>query len=471
MDIASATRSINNCKVLYDTGSQRNFVSDEVACKLNLPSVKSDVDIVIHGFNSSKKVKTRVVRIDAIVASSKHSIEAIVVPSLNLNINIPNLRDIECKLIDIGYKLADRELSTNSEIDLVMGSDAVKLLCPSSFSVSDHADSSVFLSTKLGVILLGCTNDILKDLSRLSVCTVRNDKDCIDDTFEVTVDTCINTITDVLDDKNDIVADRLRRATDEALEQQCDQILDYDHVKTAESNEQNKQIVDYILSNTERSDDGRLIMPLPWNPDCKHLLGDNYYLSRKILFSNLNKLKRNSVLEMYNDVFREQERLGIIEKIEDVDLYRSNHPECNFLPHMGIVKMANETTKVRVVYLANLCEKSIDKLSVSPNNAMLPGPSLNNKISTSLLLSRFDKYILIFDIKKAFLNIELNEYDQNKLLCLWFNDVISGDYSLVAYRNLRLSFGLRPSPAILMLALFKIMMIDIDDDDEQTIKL
>ena len=83
--------------------------------------------------------------------------------------------------------------------------------------------------------------------------------------------------------------------------------------------------------------------------------------------------------------------------------------------------MNRETTKVRIVYLPNLCERTKDKPNaVSHNNALLPGPCLNSKLVTSLLQARFDEYMLVlFDITKEFLCIELIEDDQNKLLCLW----------------------------------------------------
>ena len=61
---------------------------------------------------------------------------------------------------------------------------------------------------------------------------------------------------------------------------------------------------------------------------------------------------------MVDNVFKEQEKLGIIERIENVDEYRDKDPECCFLPHMAVFKMDQTTTKCRVVSLSNLCEKN-----------------------------------------------------------------------------------------------------------------
>ena len=79
--------------------------------------------------------------------------------------------------------------------------------------------------------------------------------------------------------------------------------------------------------------------------------------------------------------------------------------------------------------------------------------------------------MILFDIAKAFLGIQLYGSDQNKLLCLWYKNVQGNDFSLIIYKNLRLSFGLRPSPTILTLALYRILVMDTDNDDYETIKL
>ena len=95
---------------------------------------------------------------------------------------------------------------------------------------------------------------------------------------------------------------------------------------------------------------------------------------------------------------------------------------------------------------------------------MYSGPCLNQKLTVALILLRFDLKLLCFDVKKAFLNIELDEIDQSKLLFLWFKNATNNDFSIQAYKNVRLSFGLRCSPTILMVALFKILIVDSEDD-------
>ena len=48
---------------------------------------------------------------------------------------------------------------------------------------------------------------------------------------------------------------------------------------------------------------------------------------------------------------------------------------------------------------------------------------------------------------------------------LWVKDVERGDFSIVACKSLRLCFSLRPSPTLLILGLYKILIHDKEQDD------
>ena len=138
---------------------------------------------------------------------------------------------------------------------------------------------------------------------------------------------------------------------------------------------------------------------------------------------------------------------------------------------MAVFKPEKETTKCRVVFLSNLCESNKHKLSISHNQAMHSGPTLNQKLSSALLQLRFDSYLLTYDLKKAFNQLNINEIDQSKLLFLWYNNVRKNDFSLCVYKNVRLSFGLRCSPFLLMISLYFILVLDTANDLEEECKL
>ena len=97
---------------------------------------------------------------------------------------------------------------------------------------------------------------------------------------------------------------------------------------------------------------------------------------------------------------------------------------------------------------------------------MYSGPNLNQKLSSSFLQLRFDKYLLTFDLKKAFNMLSLQEIDQAKLLFFWFRNIGKNDFSLVAYKNVRLPFGLKCSPFLLMYSLYYFLVLQACEDEK-----
>ena len=166
--------------------------------------------------------------------------------------------------------------------------------------------------------------------------------------------------------------------------------------------ELNDGLIKYGLSSSSRNKEGRFQFNLFWNAQNAHLLPRNFNLSKSILKSLTRKLDYDKLLKI-DEVMKSQMNLGIIRKIDNVNAFLHEHSESSFLPFMGIFRPHKQTTKVRIVFLSNLCEKTKGlKLPLSHNNTIWPGPNLNSKLSTCLLHLRFDKYLLCFDIVKAF---------------------------------------------------------------------
>ena len=233
-----------------------------------------------------------------------------------------------------------------------------------------------------------------------------------------------------------------------------------------QSTEENIDLINFALDNTVRKSDGRLQIPLFWNGAIKHQLSQNYRLAFSMLNTNLKKLRNTkNGLQQINDVFLEQEREGIIERIDDLPGYLKTHPNCAFLAHMPIIREDAKSTKVRLVFLPTQREKLNNSKEVFSNNQCIKsGPNLNHKIITAVNNLRFGRYLLTYDLRKAFLSIELPEEDRNKLLFLWFKDVDRGNFEPVAFKNNRVPFGIKCSPAILSIALYKILIDDAHDD-------
>ena len=255
-------------------------------------------------------------------------------------------------------------------------------------------------------------------------------------------------------------------ASNEQLQRNLRECLNlYDEVHGAYS-EQDHSLFNYIVDNLERDTDGRLIAPCLWNEKLEPMLAKNFKLAHSILRSTLHKLqKKPDALKQYDEVIQEQLCEGIIEPIPNLDSFLQDHPNASFLPHSAVIRESAETTKCRVVFLSNMCEKRSG--GKSHNDISFPGANLNYPLFNSLLLLRFDKFLLTFDLRKAFLMIKIRPSDSQKLLFLWCRDATNGDFTPVCYQFCRLGFGLRFSPSILLSCLYFILIKDAEMDDER----
>ncbi|GBN55059.1 hypothetical protein AVEN_204340-1 [Araneus ventricosus] len=96
---------------------------------------------------------------------------------------------------------------------------------------------------------------------------------------------------------------------------------------------------------------------------------------------------------------------------------------------------------MRIVFDAS-SSHSFQHLSL--NDCLWPGPNLNSNIFDILINFRLNKFAIISDIEKAFLQITLAEKDRDAVRFLWTeND------SLQVYRFNRVLFGVRSSPFLL----------------------
>ena len=263
-----------------------------------------------------------------------------------------------------------------------------------------------------------------------------------------------------------LLEERIKSASKSKLDEMLDHCINLYDESVEEYSELDKSLFKYVLDNVERDESGRIVVPALWDKQAEHLLSDNFNLAHKILWSTYKKLKnRPEALSQYDDVIQDQLREGIVEKIPDLREFLEENPNASFLPHSAVIRESSSTTKCRVVFLSNLCERAGGKKS--HNEISFPGANLNQSLFTSLLLLRFDKYLLSFDLRKAFLMIKIRPEDSLKLLFLWFKDVQSGDFEVVGLRFLRLGFGLRFSPSILVSVLYYILFVNIDKSDPE----
>ena len=143
----------------------------------------------------------------------------------------------------------------------------------------------------------------------------------------------------------------------------------------------------------------------------------NNYPSAKARLDNLfRKLKGNLILmKPYVDAMNEYINMKVVEKVTDPNITNFVRRDVYFLPHRAVYDEARVSTKCRIVFYASA--KSGNKRSLNDN--LVCGPALQLSILAIEVRFRMERYILIGDIGKKFLQIRIKEEDRDYLRFLW----------------------------------------------------
>ena len=215
-------------------------------------------------------------------------------------------------------------------------------------------------------------------------------------------------------------------------------LWDLDSIGIREGDQVHKTVIDNILFTGSKYSVG-----LPWRigHDPVPL---NLANSQARLKSQLKKLKQTpEILEQYDQIISEQLKEGIIEEVSNLE---PPGPRVSYLPHQAVIRENVETTKVRIVFDASCKDKNT---GVSWNSCLHKGPSLTPLIFDILLRFRTDKAVLVGDIEKAFLNIEIHPEDRDSLRFLWVSNIHDKEPQMKVYRYRSVVFGISSSPFLL----------------------
>ena len=170
------------------------------------------------------------------------------------------------------------------------------------------------------------------------------------------------------------------------------------------------------FENLIKFENGHYEVELPFKEE-KEILGDNYNVARGRLKSlYLNTFKNNPKLFSYYDkIIREQKNIGIL---ENANLTNESVGSVCYRPHKPVIR-DDKSTKVRIVSDASSCSKRERCLSL--NDCLFSGPSLTPPLFDVLLRFTAYNYVLIADIEKASLQINLCPKQRDFVRFLWFN--------------------------------------------------
>ena len=397
-------------RIVLDSGSQRSYVTEQVARELSLmPEGEQPVIIMTFGASEEHPQVCKLVRLSlALKGGRTKHLTLFTVPFI--------CEPLACQPVSFCQEnfdhLAGLDLADPSDgrsplaIDILIGSDQYWELITGETRRGNSGP--VAIHTELGWVLSGPAASPTQDLP--SACLVTH-------TLQI---------------------ESLPQDT-QALD---DQLKSFWELESFGVSGSDHSVYDDFRS-TVRLKDGRYEVELPWK-DPHPTLPDNYQLCLRRLYGLVRRLKQDpDVLHEYDSIIHDQIQQGIVETTESSEEAKEDE-RIHYLPHHAVVRRDKETTKVRVVYDA--LARS-DGLSL--NDCLHAGPKFEQKIMDILLRFRVHRIAVTADIEKAFLMVSVAAKDRDVLRFLWFDDVFADQSDVVELRFTRVVFGVSSSPFLL----------------------
>ena len=116
------------------------------------------------------------------------------------------------------------------------------------------------------------------------------------------------------------------------------------------------------------------------------------------------------MIEKYKDTFLAYAQRGLIELVDlEKEPGYEKSEKAYYLPHRAVIKEST-TTSVRSVFDAS--SPTGPNRSLSLNDSIHAGPKMHTDIMSGNLNFRFHNVVIVGDIEKMFLNIEMREEDR-----------------------------------------------------------
>ncbi|XP_059056091.1 uncharacterized protein LOC131849970 [Achroia grisella] len=404
------------CRVILDSGSQRTYITKELAKRLNLPELeKNNLSVFTFGADRPTEIDSPVVIFRIITRTNVYKIlYANVVPHITNSVStLPRemAESVLGSVVPSNTILAD-DNSLGDNIDLLIGNDYY-------FTFIDGEKRKVtqdlyLINSAFGWIFSGRYSTSERHLpDKLSVLTY----------FQSGIEFNSFYVPDL-----PLKSDDMKRLWD------LESIGIMDSPKVSREDEAVRQ-----FNETTQYLNNRYYVKWPWVA-YPPLLPSNYGLARGRLTSLLKRLDDDTI-QRYNDIIQDQLERGIIEIVPDPSV-PVEHP-VHYLPHHCV----EQNEKLRLVYDAS----SKTKGNKSLNECLYRGPLMLEDLTGLLIRFREHRIGIVADVEKAFLQVGLQNEDRDVTRFLWTKSA-GRDLSpqnIQHYRFCRVPFGVISSPFLL----------------------
>ena len=406
-------------RVIFDSGSQRSFICDDIKDQLDLPVIgKESLRINVFGNdNQSRDIESKELvefTIGSVANSFQTKLQAFTIPKICQPITRQNIQSATENFEYLkDLQLADHnDGESDCQISVLIGCDNIAKFFTGKMKRGEHDDSLLAQETGLGWVLSG----------RVPCGGQRDLESCTNfvSTHVLRVGTEVLPVVDDADSANSLVK----------------KLWDLESIGIRE-----KDTVQEAFVKNITTEDGKYCVKLPLKEQ-HTLLPDNYDLSLSRLNSLLKRLRRDpETLKEYDNIIQEQLRQGIIERVDtSVEKEPGN---VHYLPSQVVLRKDALTTKLRVVYDASSkAEPSLPSL----NDCLYTGPPMAPAIVDILLRFRSFRIGLAADIEKAFLNISVDKEQRDLMRFFWVDNIYEENPRVIVYKFGRVLFGMSVSP-------------------------
>ena len=148
-----------NIRIFKDGGSQRNFITHDLARQMNFPIIESNTCINIKGFVSKRSITTNIVSVSMMLGQNMDTIPAICVDTISTTFRVTDFETIVDSFKNKGYDLADKKLikssDTVSNMGMILGSESSYILPSKDVLFGNEESPSVYIETPIGIMFSG----------------------------------------------------------------------------------------------------------------------------------------------------------------------------------------------------------------------------------------------------------------------------------------------------------------------------